>query len=182
MGLFGQFGWRWWFCWSVLHLAKLVVCLVSWRSFDLHPVPTITEDIIGGVVKRWGDGEFWDGYSVWYPVNSGVPPAQPRHSQDYLLFSKTKDHEFGGFPRFREKDVCLGLSSDGSFDVGCSTYIVCMNGFGKMLQGKVCFGQQANVNEISYSTTINEGSGFDDLGPGSQFDRKMNSSFIWQGY
>ena len=53
---------------------------------------------------------------------------------------------------------------------------------GKALQGEVCLGQKANVYEVSSGATVNEGSGFDDLCSSSQFDREMNSSFIWQCY
>ena len=95
---------------------------------------------MGDVVRRWENRGLWNGYSVRYPVNSGVPFVQPRHSQDYLLFAETEDHEFSGFFGLREKDVCLDLPSDGSFDIGCSIYIVHTNGFGKTLQGKVCLG------------------------------------------
>ena len=43
----GLFGLRWWFCWFVPHLTKLVSCLVGWRFFDLHPVLANVEGIIG---------------------------------------------------------------------------------------------------------------------------------------
>ena len=38
------------------------------------------------------------------------------------------------------------------------------------------------MDEVSCGATVNEGGGFDNLCSSSQFDREMNSSFIWQGY
>ena len=76
----------------------------------------------------------------------------------------------------------MGFPPDGSFDVCGSIHVVCLNGFGKTLQREVCFGQEADVNEVSSGTTINEGGGFNDLCSSSQFNGEMNSSFIWQGY
>ena len=81
-----------------------------------------------------------------------------------------------------EEDVCVGFPSDGSFGICSSIHIVCLNGFGEALQGEVCLGQKADVNEVSSGATVNEGSGFDDLCSSSQFDRETNSLFIWQCY
>ena len=76
----------------------------------------------------------------------------------------------------------MGFPSDCPFDVCSSVHIVCSDGFGEVLQGKVCLGQEANVNEVSCGATVNEGSGFNNLCSSSQFDQEMNSSLIWQGY
>ena len=96
--------------------------------------------------------------------------------------SKAEDHEIGVFFGVGEEDVCVGFPSDGSFNICVSIHIVCSNGFGEVLQGEVCLGQKADVNEVSSGAAVNEGSGFDDLCSSSQFDREMNSSFIWQCY
>ena len=98
------------------------------------------------------------------------------------MSSKTKDHEIGVFFGMGEEDVGVGFPLDGSFDICGSIHIVCSNGFGEVLQGEVCLGQKANVNEVSSGAAVNEGSGFDDLCSSSQFDRETNSSFIWQCY
>ena len=58
---------------------------------------------------------------------------QPGHSQDYLLSAKAKDHKVGVFSGLGKDDVCVGLSSDCSFDVCGSIYIVYLNGLGKAL-------------------------------------------------
>ena len=76
----------------------------------------------------------------------------------------------------------MGFPSDGSFNVCGSIHIVCLNGFGEVFQGEVCFRQKADVKEVSSGTTVNEGSGLNDLCPSCQFDRETNSSFIWQCY
>ena len=76
----------------------------------------------------------------------------------------------------------MGFPSDGSFGICSPIHIVGTNGFGKMLQGEVCFGQETNVNEVSCSTTVNEGGGFNNLCSSSQLDGEMNSLVIWQGY
>ena len=76
----------------------------------------------------------------------------------------------------------MGFPSNGSFDVCGSVHIVCPNGFGEALQGEVCLGQEADVNEVSSSSAVDESGGFDDLCSSSQFDRETNSSCIWQGY
>ena len=94
------------------------------------------------------------------------------------MSSKAEDHEISVFFGVGEEDVCVGFPSDGSFDICGSIHIVCSNGFGEVLQGEVCLGQKADVNEVSSGTAVNEGSGFDDLGSSSQFDREMNGSFI----
>ena len=99
-----------------------------------------------------------------------------------MFSSKTKDHEIGVFFEMGKEDVGVGFPLDGSFDICSSIHIVCLNGFGEALQGEVCLGQKADVNEVSSGTTVNEGSGFDDLCSSSQFDRETNSSFIWQCY
>ena len=98
------------------------------------------------------------------------------------MSSKAKDHEIGVFFRMGEEDVGVGFPLDGSFYIRSSIHIVCSNGFGEALQGEVCLGQKADVNEVSSGAAVNEGSGFDDLGSSSQFDRETNSSFIWQCY
>ena len=98
------------------------------------------------------------------------------------MSSKTKDHEISVVFGMGEEDVSVGFPLDGSFDICGSIHIVCSNGFGEALQGEVCFGQKADVNEVSSGATVDEGSGFDDLCSSSQFDRETNSSFIWQCY
>ena len=98
------------------------------------------------------------------------------------MSSKAKDHEIGVFFGMGEEDVCVGSPSDGSFNICGSIHIVCSNGFGEALQGEVCLGQKADVNEVSSGAAVNEGSGFDDLCSSSQFDRETNSLFIWQCY
>ena len=98
------------------------------------------------------------------------------------MLSKAEDHEISVFFGMGEEDVCVGFPSDGSFNICSSIHIVCLNGFGKALQGEVCLGQKADVNKISSGAAVNEGSGFDGLCSSSQFDREMNSSFIWQCY
>ena len=66
-----------------------------------------------------------------------------------------------------KEDVYSCFPSDGSFGVGSSIHIVCLDGLGEVLQGKVGFGQKTNVDEVSCGAAVNEGSGFDDLGPSS---------------
>ena len=61
----------------------------------------------------------------------------------------------------------MSLPSNGSFNIGSSINIISSDGFGKIMQGEVCFGQETNVDEISGGTTVNEDGGFDDLGSSS---------------
>ena len=61
----------------------------------------------------------------------------------------------------------MGLPFDGTFDIGCSINIVCLDGLRKMFQGEVCFGQKIYVDKVPSGTTVNEGSGFDDLSSSS---------------
>ena len=98
------------------------------------------------------------------------------------MSSKAEDHEIGVFFGMGEEGVHAGFPSDSSFNICGSIHIVRPNGFGEALQGEVCFRQKADVNEVSSGTTVNEGSGFDNLCSSSQFDREVNSSFIWQCY
>ena len=57
----------------------------------------------------------------------------------------------------------MGLPSNGSFDIGSSINIICTDGLGETIQGEICFGQETDVNKVSGGTTVDEGSGFDDL-------------------
>ena len=61
----------------------------------------------------------------------------------------------------------MSLLSNSSFDIGSSINIIHVDGLGEMTQGEVCFGQGTDVNEIPSGTTVNEGSGFDDLSSSS---------------
>ena len=76
-------------------------------------------------------------------------------------------HVTSAFLRVGEENFCVSFPSNGSLDIGSSINIICTDGLGEMMQGEVCFGQETDVNEISSGTTVNEGSGFDDLSSSS---------------
>ena len=61
----------------------------------------------------------------------------------------------------------MSLPPNSSFDVGSSINIICADGLGETVQGEIGFGQETNVNEISSGTTVDEGSGFNDLSSSS---------------
>ena len=61
----------------------------------------------------------------------------------------------------------MSFPSDGSFGISSPIHIVCSDWFGWLLQWEIGFGQETNVNEVSCGTTVDEGSGFDDLCSGS---------------
>ena len=68
----------------------------------------------------------------------------------------------------------MSFPFNGSFDIGSSIDIVCMDALGEASQGEVGLGQKAYVNEVSGGTTVGEGSGFNNLSSStSLMERQM---------
>ena len=57
----------------------------------------------------------------------------------------------------------MGFPFDGSLGIGGSINIVCKDRLWETFQREVCFGQKANVDEISSGATVNDGSSFNGL-------------------
>ena len=58
----------------------------------------------------------------------------------------------------------MGFPEDGSLSVGSPIYVEGTNRLWELFQRKVSKGEQSEVDEISGSTGVNKGSGFDGLG------------------
>ena len=65
----------------------------------------------------------------------------------------------------REENIHVGLPSDGPFDIGCSVNIVCMDRLPREDIARESL--ETHIDKVSSGTTVNEGSGFDNLSSSS---------------